>query len=466
LLDQLVQQVPSQLHRAALEASSLVRLLTESLLSALLKQDDVHELFHWLRDLSFMEIDRRGIFPHDLTREALTADVRWRNPDWFAELHHRARGYYMAHIKTATSQEQRQILSDLVYLHRENPSVKPFFLWQESGTVFTDAFRPDDAEELAEMVERHEGPESAALAIHWFSRQPENVSVLRGPSGQPVGFLARVSLEATSAADRRLDPAVEAAWQVLNRNPLRSGETAILFRFWMARDAYQSVSPEQTRLVLNIIQDYLITPGLAFTFVPLADPEFWRMAFEYTDIERLPEADFTVGNRRYGVFGHDWRIRPPLAWFEMLAERELNMTPPTRRPRFGADSLIVLSEADFATAVREALRDYTNPSSLGDNPLTRSRLVSGRVGKEASRAERAAALHKVIQETAESLKESPRLAKFHRAIYHTYFQPAITQEQAAEVLDLPFSTYRRHLRSGIEEMTARLWAREIGNLEG
>jgi hypothetical protein len=315
------------------------------------------------------------------------------------------------------------------------------------------------------MVERHEGPESAALAIHWFSRQPENVSVLRGPSGQPVGFLARVSLEATSAADRRLDPAVEAAWRVLNRNPLRSGETAILFRFWMARDTYQSVSPEQTRLVLNIIQDYLITPGLAFTFVPLADPEFWRMAFEYTDMERLPEADFTVGNRRYGVFGHDWRIRPPLAWFEMLAERELNITPPTRRTRLGANSLIVLSEADFATAVREALRDYTNAAALGDNPLTRSRFVSGRVGKEASQAERSAALRKILQETAETLQESPRRAKFHRAIYHTYFQPAITQEQAAELLDLPFSTYRRHLRSGIEEMTARLWAREIGNLD-
>ena len=62
-------------------------------------------------------------------------------------------------------------------------------------------------------------------------------------------------------------------------------------------------------------------------------------------------------------------------------------------------------------------------------------------------------------------QESPRLVKFYRALYHTYLQPAATQEQAAEVLDLPFSTYRRHLRSGIEELTGRLWLREIGNLE-
>jgi len=466
LLDQLVQQVPSPQHRLALEATALVRLMTESLLAALMGQADVHDLFDWLRGLSFMETDRRGIFPHDLAREALTADVRWRTPDRFADLHARARAYYMGRIKGAAAQEQRHILSDLVYLHRENPSVRPFFQWQESGTVFTDAFRPDDAEALADMVARHEGPESAALAIHWFARQPHNVNVLRGAASDPVGFLARVSLGATTPADRQLDPAVDAAWRVLSRKPLRSGETAILYRFWMAAESHQSVSPEQTRLVLNIIQDYLITPGLAFTFVPLADVEFWRMAFEYSDMERLPEADFTVGGHRYGVYGHDWRVTPPLAWFELLAEREMNLTPPSPRGRVAGEPLIVLSEADFATAVRDALRDYTDAAALATNPLTRSRLVLTLSGVDAAPPARAGALRRLLRETAESLQESLRLAKFYRAVYHTYLQPAVTQEQAAEVLDLPFSTYRRHLRSGIEEMTARLWAREIGNLEG
>lgn len=464
LLEQLVQQVPSPLHREALEASALVRLTTESLLAALLQRDSVHDVFAWLRGLSFMETDRRGLFPHDLAREALVADVRWRNPDWFAELHTRARAYYMSHIKTGTGREQRRLLSDLIYLHRDNPSVRPFFLWQESGTFFTDAFRPDDLEALAEMVERHEGQTSAALAVHWLSRQPHNVSVLRGANGTPLGFLARVSLEATSAADRQLDPAVEAAWRVLQQKPLRSGETAMLFRFWMASQSYQSVSPEQTRLVLNMIQDYLITPGLAFTLVPLADPVFWQMAFEYADMERLTQADFTIDGRHYGVYGHDWRETPPLAWFELLAEREMNITPPSPRSHSGGESIIVLSEADFATAVRDALRDFTDTTALSTNPLIRSRLVLA-VSGDAPPPARAAALRQILRETAESLQESPRLSKFYRALYHTYMQPAVTQEQAAEVLDLPFSTYRRHLRSGIEEVTMRLWAREIGNLE-
>ena len=64
--------------------------------------------------------------------------------------------------------------------------------------------------------------------------------------------------------------------------------------------------------------------------------------------------------------------------------------------------------------------------------------------------------------TIEALNAAPKDVKFYRAIYHTYVQPAPTQELAAEILDVPFSSYRRHLKSGIEQITAMLWHREVG----
>ncbi len=30
--------------------------------------------------------------------------------------------------------------------------------------------------------------------------------------------------------------------------------------------------------------------------------------FAYADLTRLPEADFQVGERSYGIYGHDWRV--------------------------------------------------------------------------------------------------------------------------------------------------------------
>jgi len=46
----------------------------------------------------------------------------------------------------------------------------------------------------------------------------------------------------------------------------------------------------------------------------------------------------------------------------------------------------------------------------------------------------------------------------------TYVHAAPTQEAAAAVLDLPFSTYRRHLSRAHERLTDLLWAVEIGEV--
>jgi ATP/maltotriose-dependent transcriptional regulator MalT len=136
LLERFVQQVPGPAHRAALEACALVRATTEALLGEMLMMGEaVHELFEWLRGLSFVEARTGGLFPHDLARNALVADLRWRNPDWYAELHRRARSYYHRHIDLTTGLPQQRLLFDLIFLHRDNPVVRPFLEWQASGSV-------------------------------------------------------------------------------------------------------------------------------------------------------------------------------------------------------------------------------------------------------------------------------------------------------------------------------------------
>lgn len=462
LLERFVQKVPGPAHRAALEACSLVRVTTESLLATMLASPDVHELFEWLRGLSFIESGPAGLFPHDLAREALSADIRWRNPDWYAELHRRARGDYMARIQRTTGLAQQVALFDLIFLHRDNAVVRPVFEWQTGGHLLADTSRPSDRPALLAMVARHEGPASAALAERWLEAQPENALVLRDLDGQPAGYMQMVALQRVSPEAEAADPAVRAARLYLATHaPLRPGESATLFRFWMARDTYQAVSPVQSLVFVYAVRHYLVTPGLAFTFFPCAQPEFWAPVFAYAELARLPEADFEVEGRCWGVYGHDWRVRPPPAWLSLLAERETAQGGPAPAPR-AASPLIVLSATDFAGAVRDALQDFTQPDLLRGNPLLRSRLVVERAGAQADDGARVAALVGLIQEAAEPLRAAPREAKAYRALEATYFKPAPTQEAAAERLDLPFSTYRRHLKTGLDRLVAALWAREVG----
>ena len=463
ILDRFIQKVPGPAHRSALEACALLRTTNEAVLSAMLALPDVFELFSWLKSLSFIERGLRGIFPHDLARDALIAELRWRNPDWYAELHRRARTYYQARLRQADGHDQHAVLFDYVFLHRENLLVRPYFEWQASGGAFPDSAREEDRTTIVEMVRRHEGQQSAEYAAFWLEHQPGGALVFRELSGAIEGFLFCIHLHELDERQAAADPGALAAWRYLRAHaPLRQGEKATLFRFWMAREAYQAVSSIQSLITVHVVLHCLTTAGLAFTFLQVADPEFWAPASAYADLSYLPEASFSVDGRKYGVLGHDWRAVPPMAWLDLLARRELEMGLAIAQPPAAQENLLVLNQADFDSAIKEALRGYTQQESLHRNPLLRSRIILDRTGVLSSRAQRATALQDTLREAAETLRSSPRDAKLYRALLQTYFKPASSQERAAEELDLPFSTYRRHLQEGVARLTASLWEKEVG----
>ena len=469
LLKRFLSEVPSPLHRRAIQASAMVRHTSEALLAEALDEADVHDLFEWLRALSFMEAGRHGIFPHDLAREVIVADFRWRNREQHGALHQRLRRHYSQRLRTGHARRHEGILADYLFLHRDNPVVRPFFVqlqsqWHEGGgQPMRDRMRDGDRDALRAMVARHEGETSAALAAYWFGRQPKAVEVFRDGEGEPAGFLCTLALHETDEADAEKDPAVQAARRYLEEHaPLRKGEAASLFRFWMDGEAYQGVSPIQGLVFVETIRHYLQAPRLAFTFLPCRRPELWGLVFAYADLQRLAEADFEIDGNAFAVFGHDWRAVPPAAWLELMAEREITLRPPEQVAASPAATLLVLSRSDFADAVKDALRDFARPEALRQNPLLRSRLVMEKAGPDAADGASVEALKDLLREASAPLQEAPRQAKLYGALEATYLDPAPTQERAAERLDLPFSTYRRHLRKGLDSVTEALWRREVG----
>ena len=459
LLEKFVEQVPSTRHRQALEACACVQALSESLLSHLLDQPDSHALFDWLRELTFIESQSAGLFPHDVVREVLIADMRWRVPDWYALLHARARAYYSDRLSKTQGAEQHRVLFDYIFLHRDNSAIRPNFTWQETSSLDVTELRPDDVPELLSMVSAWEGEASAVIAAYWIAQQPEGILVFRAQQ-QPVGFVSKVTLSEATAETIERDPATSAAWNYLQQHaPLRAGETAAIFRFWMAKDTYQAVSPTQSLIFITFVQQHHAASNLAFTFFACAQPEAWAEMFAYADLTRLPMADFTIGERTYGVYGHDWRLVSPTAWQALLAQREMS---PSAAPEPVEAAVVVLSRPDFEAAVRSALQTFTQ-TALSDSLLVRSRLVTqARKDSKFESSDRTDVLRSLILAAAEGLKATPKQAKYYRALHRTYLQPAPTQEQAAEALDLPFSTFRRHLKAGISAVTAALWDREVG----
>ena len=139
-----------------------------------------------------------------------------------------------------------------------------------------------------------------------------------------------------------------------------------------------------------------------------------------------------------------------------MGEREIASEAPPPSSA-GQSPVQVLSRPDFEQAVRQALKNLHRPRELATNPLLRSRLVLERNGGD----DPVESLRQLVLDAANSLNGSPKDEKLYRAITRTYLKPALSQEQAAELLGLPFNTYRYHLSGGIRRITDELWRIEL-----
>ena len=458
LVGRFVETVPSDLHRRALEVCALARVTTEALLRDALELDDAHAVFVWLRDLSFVYPSPDGLFPHDLARDVLDADLRWRDPDGYKRVFRGVWTHIRKHLRSTAGREQRQAVFDLKFVFRNLPGVLSPVDWDSWGGLYPERAQAADREALLDLVLAGEGRRSAEIASFWLDRQPEGFFVLRNHDGSLRGLLALLELSRAAPEDLATDPGTRAAWDYAQRrSPSRAGEVVTQTRFIIDRDAYQDPSPTMNAAPVLTMEQYVRTPNLSWDFLTLADPDRWNDFFAVADLPRAEGADFEVGGRTFGLFAHDFRQVPVDAWLELVTERALSRDF-TLEPSSATPELLVLSQPEFAQAVKQALHDVRHPELLARNPLIRTRLVHD---YESETKSAAAALEALIRDAVDALAAQPRDDKLLRAVDRTYLRPAATQESAAAMLGLPFSTYRRHLTQGVARIIARLWEREI-----
>jgi len=320
LIETFVQDVPDRDHRLALHACVTARTLTEPLLAAALGRQDVHDLFEWLGHLSFVDSGQYGLFPHDLARDVVYMDFRWRDPDAAYRLTERLLAYLYDCLERAQGMDQLRVWFDLIYPQRYNLHLRPFLEWEGFSTTFAETARPADHGAIVEMVGRHEGSESAAIARHWLERQPEAFLAVRNVTGELIGFACHLRLEALSPDDRASDPAVASALAHVERHgPLVAGEHSTHVRFFMDGERYQV--PVPACIAASASQRW-VAPGLAWAFIAVAQPDLFEPLFSELHIWRARDADFEVGGRRYGVFAHDWREENAEQWVRLKASRQ------------------------------------------------------------------------------------------------------------------------------------------------
>ncbi|GAA5086101.1 ATP-binding protein [Thermocatellispora tengchongensis] len=455
LLDQLVGEVPSNAHRHALEICAHAYMTTEDLLRAAMPEDAA-AMFDWLRRLPFVESSGSGLYPHDVAREVLEADLRWRDPQGYAAMHDRIHAYLAEKVRTAADHDALSAVAALCYLHRGNASMDAPQGGYDEGEIQEDVVRAEDAGALLRLAIAAEDEVSAARAGFWVKRRPEAFRIYRRTeTGEPVACHAWLRLNEPDEAECAADPVVAAAWAHARATaPLRAGEHLAVGRSWVL-PGHRGNSPVMDLLQWRMIANCLRSERMAWSYLAIRRPGQDQVEC----LRRHDMHDIAVirhlGDEPYTLFAHDWRAVPPQVWLERLDRAQRRDPPGAATATMGR--LAVLSREEFAEAVRKALRHLSRPDALAGSPLTRSRLVA----EHGERDHPARALRDLLEQAIDSLREDPRSAKFHRALDATFLHAAPTQELAAERLGLPFATYRRHLVSGIERICAQLWHREL-----
>ncbi|MBB6547205.1 ATP-binding protein [Nonomuraea rubra] len=447
LLDQLVGEVPSPAHRHALEVCAQAYVTTEDLLRAVLPYDDAATLFSWLRRLPFMESGTPGLHPHDVVREILRADLSWRDPQRYAELQQRIGGHLMAQVRTVADTDVLRVVGSLFYLRHHRRSLPGRDFWHQEDDVYEEAFRPGETGNTVALVAEADSGESAAAVAFWATRQPEAFHLYRHTAtGELAGVCVWLRLDRPSDEEAKADPVVAAAWTHARAvAPLRPGEHLGVGRIWV-RDASRGLS---SAMEWRGVGHSLRSERMAWSFmaVPADDPRvgYYRRYSPY----ELDEHTW-LGDSEYTLFAHDWRALPAQVWLERL----MSADTPAAASSVREPELAVLSRAEFTDAVRKALRHLSRTSELAANPLVRGRLVAGH-------PDPVQALRERLEEAIHRLGRDPRASKLHRALDTTYLRGVPNQEAAAERLGLPFTTYRRHLTTGVERICEDLWQREL-----
>ncbi|MFI5975442.1 AAA family ATPase [Streptomyces sp. NPDC051452] len=459
LLSRLVEDPPSPLHRQALEVCAHAYVTSEELIRAMLGEQAL-ELFAWLRAQPFMETADAGVFPHDVVREALEADLRWRDPEGFVAMHKSMHDHLLERLRRGPAHRLMDSVAALMYMYRTDGYMPEVHEWQAPGLVQEVPYAPSDQADVLALVARAEGLESAEIAGKWLELQPTAFRLHRSTrTGRTVSFTATLWLsgdeEETSSS---FDPVLAAVWRYARRHgPVREGERIAVTRYLVHPDRYHRPSAPMTlahwRAMGEVWRD---ADRLSHHIAVYRDDGYWNGHMIH--YATPPVADpVRVGAHAYRLFARDYRTEPLVAYLAANTDAMLAGGAPRGSVQSATGGTnagtgpAVLSREAFEAAVRDALRSLGSPKELRCNPLVRSRVAAAHDGD----------LGRLVRGAAERLPNERGGERRHRAFTATYGDRPATQQAAAARLGLPFSTYRRHLKEAVDRITDLLWEQEL-----
>ena len=334
-----------------------------------------------------MELAPQGVSPHDVVRDLLDADLRWRDPEGYREVFRAVRAHAMREVRRTEGRPQQGAIADLKFLFRNLRSVLSPVAWDDWGDHY-----PDRA--VAADRARHHPPRRVRRG--WPVRglcgslvRPTARGVPRRPRRARLASRGRgrARPHGRQHGGPRRRPGNGGRLGFVERTaPARVGEVVTQCRFTVDAETYQGPSPTLNAVPIVTMQ------RRADHAAPRVGPRHPRRPGPLERVLRgrrpAPSRGCGLPRRRATLRALRSRLPPGSPGG---GDGTVDGTGTGRRcPPASTGGRRPLNRwccptGTSTAAVRQAMKDLHRPELLARNPLLRTRLVTTRAAASGAR---------------------------------------------------------------------------------
>ena len=328
VFDELMRLYLADVHdpitKRALDAASVVRRITVSLLQAMLPDVAPQDAFDRLKALPFTENEHDGLRLHELIQQAIATSLQATDPNRYQEYRRAAWQQLSLEARRTGSQGLWRYTADLLYMIA-NPVVREAFFPSGVRSFIVEPSRADDGAAILEISKAHESKEAAKLIQMWWNQLPQAFHVVRDETGQVAGFYLMFNPATVNPEIVESDPIAHLWTKHLAEDPVSDNQQVLFLRRWLSRDKGELPCSVQATCWLDVKRAYMeMRPLLRRVYLPLRDVEPYGLVAQTLGFQVLSGQRKLSGSPYHSVM-LDMGPASVDGWLAALGAAELNI---------------------------------------------------------------------------------------------------------------------------------------------
>lgn len=318
-------EISDETTRRALEAASVVRCATVSLLRAMLPEAVPQDAHERVRSIAFVQMQREGLQVHDCLQQAIALGLKAADPSRYLRYRRAAWRQLRKEVRSAPASELWRYTADMLY-QLQNPIVREAFFPTGAHTFGVEPARPDDANAVFEIVRHWDGPEATRCLELWWQHAPHSFHVVRQPEGKLAGFSCVFQPESVTPELEEVDPIIRNWMDHLKVSPVPAMQSALLIRRWLSPESGEGPCGVQGAFWLDLKRTYmLLRPRLRRVYSTCRDAAFqiYAPALVELGFRAISSADTTLDGELYRTAMLDFGPSSVDGWLSAVVAKEL-----------------------------------------------------------------------------------------------------------------------------------------------